>query len=267
MPVTRRVFLSSFAGATLSGQSPSFSWPKGKRMAISLSFDDARVSQPDVGIPFLNKMGAKATFYLNPGSASQRASAWKEAHAAGHEIAHHSNTHPCTGNYAFSKGNALEDYTLERMAADLDTASAEIERLTGAIPVSFAYPCGLKFVGRGESTQSYVPLIAKRFESGRGYLDEAANDPRLCDFAQLMGTAFDAMTWAQMKVLIDTAAKDNRWVIFAGHSMGKSAFQVTDLTALELLIRHAEEPNNGVWLDTVANIMRHVKKVRGGGVG
>lgn len=231
-------------------------------MALSISFDDARLSQPDVGIPFLNKQGVKATFYLNPARASQRTAAWKEAHAAGHEIAHHSNTHPCTANYAFSKSNALEDYTLARMGEDLDTATTEIERLFGVRPVSFAYPCGLKFVGRGENTQSYVPLIAKRFLCGRGYLDEAANDPSVCDLAQLMGNGFDGLTWEEMKRHLDTAAKDNRWVIFVGHEMGKRAFQVTDLAALESLIRHAQDPANGIWLDTVANIAKHLKQTR-----
>ena len=33
----------------------TFHWPEGKQMALSLSFDDARLSQVDKGIPLLNK--------------------------------------------------------------------------------------------------------------------------------------------------------------------------------------------------------------------
>ena len=40
-----------------------FKWPEGKKMAISLTFDDARLSQADLGIPLLDKYGVKATFY------------------------------------------------------------------------------------------------------------------------------------------------------------------------------------------------------------
>ncbi|HXI40557.1 MAG TPA: hypothetical protein VNH83_11290, partial [Bryobacteraceae bacterium] len=33
---------------------PAFHWPDGKRVAVSLSFDDARASQVDVGIPLFD---------------------------------------------------------------------------------------------------------------------------------------------------------------------------------------------------------------------
>ena len=53
--------------ATFSQQASSaFSWPKGKRAAVSLSFDDARVSQPDSGIALLDHYGIKATFFVVP---------------------------------------------------------------------------------------------------------------------------------------------------------------------------------------------------------
>jgi len=45
-----------------------FKWPEGKKMGLSLTFDDARLTQPDKGIPVLDKYGVKATFYVSPGS-------------------------------------------------------------------------------------------------------------------------------------------------------------------------------------------------------
>jgi beta-glucosidase len=38
-----------------------FPWPEGKKMGLSLTFDDARLSQVDKGIPLLDKYGVKAT--------------------------------------------------------------------------------------------------------------------------------------------------------------------------------------------------------------
>lgn len=240
-----------------------FQWPAGKRAAVSLSFDDARLSQPDVGLPLLEKCGVKATFFVEPRNAEQRIEGWKKIVAAGHEIGNHSQSHPCTGNYAFSLSNALEDYTLDRMAKDLDGGSADIERLLGVKPKTFAYPCGLKFVGRGRDVRSYVPLIAERYLVARGYLDEAANDPAFCDLAQAMGTAFDDMDFAGMQKHVDQAAKDGRWVIFVGHEIGKKGFQVTDTAALEALSKYAKDPANGIWIDTVENIGRYVQQQRG----
>jgi peptidoglycan/xylan/chitin deacetylase (PgdA/CDA1 family) len=240
----------------------SFRWPEGKRAAISLTFDDARTSQVDVGLPVLNRCGVKATFYLVPGNAQKRAEGWKKAYADGHEIAHHSATHPCTGNYRFSRDNALEEYTLDRMAADLDRATSELQALVGTKPMSFAYPCGQKFVGRGKQTRSYVPLIAERFLTGRGYLDESANDPAVCDLANLMGTAFDGISFEEMRKLATATAEERRWVIFVGHDVGTAAHQTTGTEALEQLCRFAKDPANGLWIDTVANIAGYVAKQR-----
>ena len=46
-----------------------FPWPEGARAAVSLSFDDARPSQVDVGLPIFDRHGVKVTFFLVPSSA------------------------------------------------------------------------------------------------------------------------------------------------------------------------------------------------------
>src|SRR5207244_1212077 len=41
-----------------------FRWPDGKRAAVSLSFNDARVSQIDAGLALLNRQHVKVTFFV-----------------------------------------------------------------------------------------------------------------------------------------------------------------------------------------------------------
>src|SRR4030042_2805802 len=170
---------SAFSQAYDSGNSAApaqgFAWPEGKQMALSLTFDDALLSQPDKGIPLLEKYGVKATFYISPGSMLQRIEEWKKAVKNGHEIGNHSILHPCSGNFTWSRNRALEDYTLNRMKTELDSANRLIKRMMDVNPVSFAYPCGQTFIGRGINVQSYVPLIAMMFESGRGWVNGAPN--------------------------------------------------------------------------------------------
>ena len=93
----------SFSPPAARAQDSPFRWPEGKRVAVSLSFDDGRASQVDVGTPLFDRYGAKATFYVNPRSLPRRLDAWKKAAAAGHEIANHSTNHPCTGNFPWSR--------------------------------------------------------------------------------------------------------------------------------------------------------------------
>lgn len=236
-----------------------FEWPNGKRAAVSLSFDDSRLSQIDAGLAVLRKEGVKATFYVQAPGVEKRLEGWKTAVAEGHEIGNHTVTHPCTGNYPFSRNNALEDYDLKKMAQQMDENNQQIHKLLGVNPTDFAYPCGLKFVGRGREIKSYVPLVAERFLSGRGYLDEAPNDPSFVDLAQAMGTPFDDLTFDQMKKLVDEAAQNGSWIIFVGHEMGSRAYQTTDLQALHQLCEYLKNPANGIWLGTVEQIGTYVR--------
>jgi peptidoglycan/xylan/chitin deacetylase (PgdA/CDA1 family) len=245
-----------------------FHWPEGKRAAISLTFDDARHTQVTNGIPLLDEYGVKATFYISLRQFERDIDAWKAAAANGHEIGNHTLTHPCSGNFSFiGDGRALEDYTLDRMRAELVESNAAIERLVGVTPVSFAYPCGQKYVGRGTNLKSYVPLIAEHFHSGRGWMDEWANDPAYCDTAQLMAMELDGKTFEQIKEIIDRRLTDGGWLVLAGHEIADTGRQTTQMATLRALCEYARNPDNGIWLDTVEAIARHIRSQRTGSAG
>src|SRR5690606_38192340 len=110
--------------------------------------------------------------YVTPSAIERRLDGWKRAVDEGHEIGNHTLTHPCSGNFSFSRNNALESYTLEQMERELLGANEVIERMLGFAPRTFAYPCGQTFVGRGEHHRSYVPLIARHFLAGRAAFNE-----------------------------------------------------------------------------------------------
>ncbi|MFC1552375.1 polysaccharide deacetylase family protein [Candidatus Latescibacterota bacterium] len=236
----------------------SFHWPEGKRAAVSLSFDDARLSQIDVGMPLFDKYGVNATFYVLSDNVKKNLEGWKKAHANGHEIGNHTLSHPCTGNFDFSRDNALEMYDLDLMSHELDGANAEIEQLLGVKPVTFAYPCGQKFVGKGVNVKSYIPLVAERFIAGRGYLGESANDPIFCDLAQVIGIGFDNVDAATAIELLEQAAAEGRWLILAGHEIGDAGFQTTYSSAIESICNYALDVENGIWIDTVETVGRYV---------
>ena len=242
----------------------SFRWPEGKRAAISLTFDDARLSQIDCGLPILDAHGVKATFYISSSGVEQRLAGWKKALANGHEIGNHTVKHPCSGNFSWSREKALEEYSLAEMGRELDEASTAVERLLGVRPTTFAYPCGQKFVGRGLSAKSYVPVVAERFIVGRGAYDEVGNDPNFCDLAQATGISLDGLSFDQAKQLIDRAAAEGRWLIFFGHEIGPAGHQTVPTSTLESVCRYAQDPANGLWIDTVETIGRYIQHQRHG---
>ena len=243
---------------------PPFPWPRGMRAAVSLSFDDARGSQLDVGIPLFAKRATHVTFYLTANNIGRRAAEWRNAAAAGHELGNHTTTHPCSGNFAWSRDHALEDHTLDRIRAEMVDANRLIAQATGVTPTSFAYPCGQKFVGRGSGVASYVPVVHELFVAGRGWLDEAPNDPAFVDRAQTLGYSMDDMEFSELKPAVDQAIAARQWLVLAGHDIGTTpGAQVTRVSMLGELIGYLREPSRGVWVDTVAHVAEHIKRTGG----
>ena len=245
-----------------AAQQTAFAWPAGKKAAVSLSFDDARASQVDAGTALLDEYGVKATFYLVPAAVRERLEGWKKAAANGHEMGNHSLNHPCTGNFPWARQKALEDYTLRKMRRELAAANEEIKDLLGVQPTAFAYPCGQTFVGRGRQTKSYVPVVAKLFQSGRGWLDEGPNDPIFCDMAQLTGIEMDGKDFEQILFLLEKAKETGQWVVLAGHEMGDSGPQTTHLDMLKQLLEYAQDPANGIWIAPVGTVGQYIQEQR-----
>ncbi len=235
-----------------------FRWPDGKRLALSITFDDARLSQVDRGVPLLNHYNLRGTFFVSPKTMMERLVAWKSALADGHEIGNHTGSHPCSGNFPFSRTNALEDYTLDALEADIVGANESIRRELGVLPRTFAYPCGQKFVGRGESLESYIPLIARHFLIGRSAFDETHNDPSFVDLAQITGIDVDEVDFETVERMIDRARADGGWLVLFGHEVGKSGRQTVREETLARLGELLGRPENDIWCDTVLSIGSHV---------
>ncbi len=231
---------------------------------MSLSFDDARLSQVDRGMAILDACGARATFYVSIAGVEERLEAWRLAVAGGHEIGNHSRNHPCSGNFPFARQRALEDYTLRRMEDELLEANEAIADRLGVACETFAYPCGQKFVGRGEDVRSYVPLVARHFIVGRDGFNETHNAPSFCDLAQVFSVEADTRSFDELRGMVDRTAEECGWLILFGHEIGEAGIrQTTDAAALEALCRHCLDPAGGIWLDTVAAVGKYIRSTRG----
>jgi peptidoglycan/xylan/chitin deacetylase (PgdA/CDA1 family) len=243
-------------------QASRFAWPDGKRAAVSLTFDDARPSQLDQGLAVFAETGLKVSFYLTASNLGGRAADWKKAAAAGHELGNHTVNHPCSGNFSWSRAHALEDFTLDRMREELTAATREIERLTGVRPVTFAYPCGQTFVGRGRAVTSYVPLVEELFVAGRLWLSEAPNDPAYVDLSQLFGYPMDDVDFSALEPVLRDTIDRGQWLVLAGHDTGSvPGKQVTRLETIRALARYLQERRD-VWVDTVGNVAAYVRRAR-----
>ena len=241
----------------------SFKWPHGKRAALAITFDDARLTQPDNGFEILDRHGIHATFYVTPSAVEKRLEAWKGAVKKGHEIGNHTITHPCSGTGAWSRHNALEDYTLERITAEIDGATAQLQSMLGVSPTTFAYPCGQTWIGRGRAHRSYIPLIAERFIVARCGGGQAI--PGYVDMALVPSISSDRPTFEHFRNEIARAVAEGNWMTLTGHEIAADASKdglTTFTTVLDEICKYAKDPANGLWVDTIENIGKYVIEQR-----
>lgn len=237
-----------------------FPWRDGEEAAVSLSFDDARLTQPDIALPLFRQYGVRGTFYVQMDQVRQRLEAWRQAVREGQEIGNHTVTHPCSANHPWVK-RGLESFTLEEMEQELTQANEQIEEELGVRPRTFAYPCGQTFVGRGVDRRSYVPMVARLFEAGRGYLWTTDADPRRCDLACLPARDLDRRSWREVEEWLAYARKHRRWLIFVSHEVGtEDRWQTTQVDVLRRLCEYCLDRKNRIWLDTIAAVGEHVRR-------
>src|SRR5690606_10513838 len=216
------------------------------RMALSLSFDDARSSNP-TGAALLHEYDVQATFYVVPNRVRDNLPGWEAAVKWGHEIANHSMYHSCSGNFGWPRF-ALEDYTIDRMRNELQQATREIEEMLGVKMTSYAYPCGQTTIGKGAKSQSFIPLIAELFVTGRLWLSEAPVDPWYGDMAALTGMKMDNKEFEEILELVKSASAKGQWLILAGHETADQGNQTSYLSMLRKLCEYANDPANGIWI-------------------
>ena len=233
-------------------------WPDGFQAALSISFDDARRSQVDLGLPVLDQLGISSTFFVLPTGVDPARRGWTEVVAAGHEIGNHTARHPCSANFPWSRHHAIEDLTLEDMAREIADANSWIADVLGVESRTFAYPCGHTFVGRGAQTQSYVPLVAERFVAGRTFNDVAVNSPLHGDLAQVSAMNSDGLTFEQLRPRLETTLADGAWLVLGGHEIGHRGNEETTMPAtLAAVVEWCR--SHDVWIDSVGNVASRVR--------
>jgi hypothetical protein len=237
-------------------------WPPGCRGALSLTFDDGLPSQLRVAAPMMNDLGLKGTFYLCPrGNDWQKSmERWRPVYEAGHEIGNHSMSHTCSR--AFSDDPAaqgLETMTLAEIEADVTEAERRLSELFPAEQRSFAYPCFQSHVGEGETRQSYVPVIARRFIAARAW-GELPNAAATCDLHHLWSWMVRGHHGPHLVGLAEQCAAQGRWGILTFHGIHEGHLPVADVDFRELCTHLAQAEH--IWVAPVAEVAAAIKAWR-----
>lgn len=253
---------------------------------VSLTFDDALPEHLDFVAPRLNEHGFHGTFYVHLSSVAltSQANDWKQLASHGHELGNHTIFHPAEGHKDWvSAANAIEDYSLERMEAELRTANDWLQTLDGRTRRSFAYPCSNSVIGRqglfrrmirntrlertrvatwldtfpgpGDTRESYRPLAAQIFTACRGGgLTLDSNVPCIRDMDRFMlpSVSIEQHSAEQVTQFLERALKADAWPILQFHGVGGDHGQNCEPAVFDEIIHWLAE--NHVTVETVTSV-------------
>jgi len=235
--------------------------------AVSLTFDDGTQNQLEKAVPALDESGMKGTFYLRPSGNdwSRRQAAWTAVAAAGHEIGNHTLTHPCPSNILGAPGG-LEEMSLVDIENDILAAQQRLEQLAPHQAAwTFAYPCYCTYVGRGPDRQSYIPVVARRFLSGRAGGEYGfGNHPAVVDLACTWSLPVERMSGYEMIGLVEEITARGHWAILVFHEIDGSRLTVGSHD-FRMLLNHLRRRAGVIWTAPVVEVARKIAGFQGGG--
>jgi len=253
-------------------------WKDGAQSALSLTFDDGLASQPTYVAPILQSHQLPGTFNLITGSlgSSTWYGTWDQfvaLHAAGHEIASHSVSHPDLTQ--ITEGSEATPGT---QRYELAKAKADIEaHIPGEPCLSFAYP----FSAQNPALEA---LVGAYYQSARtGLLNPASpvwNSATAPAWNELVSycpqfptprttAAGDDAEQTNVQSLLGAAIKQQAWALLMTHGVvpfdqlaGYGGYQTQStqwFTALCDWIQ-AKRLSAEIWPDSQGHVMRYLRE-------
>lgn len=242
-PPRSRVATQSQASARPSAE---YAWPGRARAAVSLTYDDSMESQLAHAATHLKQAGLRATFFLNEVADD---APWRALREHGHELGGHTLHHPCPRSFEVPT-TPSEELDLARMALELDGDLAQLQRLGQAPPFSFAYPCGITWVG---AQQSYVGLVRERFFAARLAADEGSPDPT---DPYMIPAQFGLVSLFELDRAVQRAVDEGRWLVLGFHGVG-GGWLITEAHVHEQFVM-ALAARKDVWVAPFGAVAQHL---------
>jgi peptidoglycan/xylan/chitin deacetylase (PgdA/CDA1 family) len=219
-------------------------WANNKAGAISLTFDDGKISNYTLGAPALNARGFKGTFYIITARADgdpTYSMSWDQLRNLanqGHEIGSHTISHPY-----------LTQLSLSQMQAEIGGSKAVIDaQITTQKCLSIAYPYG-NFNGTAESVAQTYYIAA------RSTACDFNNTPY--DF-YAMRACEDTLSLAEMKAKTDAAEQTGAWLVTFHHALDGLSYGYWTIDILINYLDYLKTKN--LWVNTISSVTKYIKE-------
>ncbi len=260
----RSVLLAAGVVLLPAALAQSFRWPDGAKAGVALTYDDGIDGHLDYVMPDLEAANLRGTFYVpgNSQSLRKRMEEWRAAARRGHELGNHTAFHPCLRQIPgyertfVTPERALENYTVRRMADEIQVMNTMLVALDARTTRTLAYPCGDETAGGA----SYVNAVRPLSTAARGYKrgGKEVADPRSVDVHRVPGWAVDGSSGPGMIAWAEEAARSGSLAVFIFHGVGGghgiNVAREDHRKLLEWLDKHRDR----VWTAPFLTVMEYV---------
>jgi peptidoglycan/xylan/chitin deacetylase (PgdA/CDA1 family) len=216
----------------------------GRHAAVSLTYDDALVSQLDIAIPQLDAAGLEGTFFLMGRQVGSNVPRWKAAAAAGHELANHTINHPCArGTYETPVQYTSEAYTVDVLLTEVGVMNGFLEAMDGKRDHAFATPCGQTLAGG----QDYIAPLQRA--QGSTYIRDGKTLP-----ANVRGTGFVNASGDEMIRWVEGVRQAGVAGVIVFHGVGGDYLNVS-ADAHKQLVGYLKAHEREIWTTTFSELM------------
>jgi uncharacterized membrane protein YfcA len=246
--------MSSVALASESPTEETMHWPDGKRVAISLSYDDALASQLDNAVPALQEHNFKASFYLilSRPIVQERLTEWRALAASGHELGNHTIFHACRGSQPgrdwVDPDYDLDKRSLRQMHDEVITANAILHMIDGQHERTFTPPCADQLA----DGENYVDAVVSLFVGTK------TRDKGMANGSSYLYMPFEA-SGKELIRYVKEHTRDGVLLNILFHGIGGDYISVSTQAHRELL-QFLSDNNETYHVDTYINIMTWVRE-------
>lgn len=235
-------------------------WPNGAKAAICLTYDDAMTTHLEFGLPALDSVGLKGTFFLNPTRSRDEILGWMAAAEKGHELGNHSVLHPCPKNMGWPDKLITDDYTVKQILNEVAVQNKFLETLDADKTFrTYAYPCSNTMVGGLSYSKALKESKLIRFARTGGNENSIITDFDTLNYFEV--PSYEVQEYTKGEALISYVKKviDKKgFGVFMFHGINGQWFNVPSKEH-RMLLEYLKDQQKDVWVATFAEIMTHIE--------
>ena len=248
--------------ATLTTRAQEVHWPKNRKAAIVLTYDDALRSQLKNAIPQLERAGLKATFFLTSDIDSTTIPSWRKLAKEGYELGNHTLYHPCLAiedNPAKS-----EKYTAYHMIREIEVMDRWLFAIDGKTTRTFAYPCAETFAGGRDYVDSLRKFHVVKYARIGGDSSNVITDFKNMDTLRVPSYGLDGgETGEKLIAFVKNVEKTGGLGVIMIHGVGGDYITIST-EAHQQLMDYLHQHRKEIWVATfqqaLDEVYRQVKR-------